>query len=151
MSEGLSVVVVTYNRPELLARVCGRLRSQRGCEVEVIVVDDGSEPPADARDLGCAHYLWRPDDGFRKVWGLNQGVRMASFERVAFLDDDTVPEKDCWALRHLEVLEEFEVVRGPYALALSDGDRLRSASPTMYGTRRHYYASTNTSMAVPLF
>jgi GT2 family glycosyltransferase len=146
---GLSVIVATYNRPELLARVCDKLKDQREVQVEVILADDGSNPKPDVR---CDRHLWRMDDGlFHKAWCVNQAVRLATFDCVAFLDDDTVPEKDVWAQTHLATLEDYEIARGPFAMALYDGDKLKSLSSTMYGTRRHYYAATNTSMRKSTF
>jgi GT2 family glycosyltransferase len=141
--DGLSVIVATYNRPELLARVCNVLWDQKGLEVEVIVADDGSDPKPVVR---CDCHLWRADDGFHKAWCVNRAVELASFDCLAFLDDDTVPEKNVWAQTHMEMLGKFEVVRGPFAMALYNGDRLISSRSSMYGTRGHYYASTNTSM-----
>ncbi len=61
----LSVIVATYNRPELLAMVCAMLRRQEKAAVQIIVVDDGSAPPScSAADADA--YLWRRDEGFCK-------------------------------------------------------------------------------------
>jgi cellulose synthase/poly-beta-1,6-N-acetylglucosamine synthase-like glycosyltransferase len=73
MPERLSVVVPTYNRPELLARVLAGLEDQTWPRdrFEVIVVDDGGEQPAaPVVDAGCAAAgRWRAADQRRAGGG----------------------------------------------------------------------------------
>ncbi|MEL6131401.1 MAG: glycosyltransferase, partial [Cyanobacteria bacterium J06628_4] len=60
----LSIIIPTYNRPELLPRALKSVLSQTLSDIEVIVVDDGSTPavrlPTQAR-LRVVHL--KPNQG----------------------------------------------------------------------------------------
>jgi GT2 family glycosyltransferase len=98
----VSVVVPTHNRPARLARLLASLRSQSlpADEFEVVVVDDGSDPPADAAitelESGSGpnitivrHSLPRGAGAAR-----NTGWRRVRAPLVAFTDDDCVAAPD---------------------------------------------------------
>lgn len=115
----LSVIVATYNRPELLAMVCGMLRRQKGASVQIVVVDDGSARPAfPVADADV--YLWRRDEGFCKARCINEGLALAGAPAVAILDDDAVPRGNGWARGHLSVLERAPASRGPFDIVEVD-------------------------------
>jgi glycosyltransferase involved in cell wall biosynthesis len=81
----LSVIIPTRDRPERL-RCC--LESLRGAvDAEIVVVDDGSDPPlaATARDVRCVRL-----EGVGLNEARNRGAEAASGRILAFLDDDTV-------------------------------------------------------------
>ena len=82
----VSVVIPTHNRPERLARALAALDGQGA--LEVIVVDDGSSPPARVPDgVGVVrHSVGRGPAAAR-----NAGWRAARGEYVAFTDDDCEP------------------------------------------------------------
>jgi GT2 family glycosyltransferase len=83
----VSVVLPTRNRPELLADTLRDLAAQElaGEDVEVIVVDDGSEPPL-AVPSGVRLVRHERPRGFNG--GRNSGFEAARSELVCFVDDD---------------------------------------------------------------
>lgn len=90
----ISVVIPTYNRSErLLTEAIDSVLEQDPGPDEVIVVDDGSDPPsswvADRFGDGV-DYLHRPNGGIGAA--RNTGVARASGELLAFLDSDDVWE-----------------------------------------------------------
>ena len=97
----VSVVVTTYNRSDALLAVLGGLTLQTDGNFEVIVADDGSTEPHQARILRSAVaaqlklvYVWQPDVGFTAARNRNRGVGAAQGAYLVFLDGDCVPERD---------------------------------------------------------
>ena len=88
----ISIVIPTYNRPELLRRAVDSALAQTWKNIEVIIVDDGST------DLAVAPLLSRLEmepkitvlrqENKHVSAARNAGVRVARGEYVAFLDDD---------------------------------------------------------------
>lgn len=102
-----SVIIPTYDRPELLGRVLACLAEQEGDAVhEVLVCDDGSPSdtaavlhPLEGRIPGL-RLLWQPDLGFRAGQARNLGIRVASGDVLIFIDDDVLLPSD-FVLQHL--------------------------------------------------
>ena len=94
----ISVVVATLNRPAMLLEAIRSVAAQRYGEWEVVVVDDGSEPPVDANALapilGNRFALLRHaiTQGVPKA--KNAGLRVASGEVILHLDDDDLLSED---------------------------------------------------------
>lgn len=98
----VSVVIPTHNRPALLAEALESVRAQQHSDLEIIVVDDGSECP-----LQLANY----DTGDRQIRLLrnthaegpsgakNRGMAAATGDVITFIDDD-----DLMAPQMLEVI-----------------------------------------------
>jgi glycosyltransferase involved in cell wall biosynthesis len=92
----LTVVICSHNRPEDLER-CLRGLAAVEDDVAVIVVDSASNPPLRATVDGFSssfrsltyHYEAQPGLSLAR----NRGLELAGTELVAFLDDDTVPER----------------------------------------------------------
>ena len=90
-----TVVVPTRNRRRLLAATLGSILAQRGVDVDVVVVDEGSDDGTaesvlalgDPRVRLVRHEVARGLPAAR-----NAGLRVASGDWVAFCDDD-----DLWA------------------------------------------------------
>jgi glycosyltransferase involved in cell wall biosynthesis len=92
--EAVTAIIPTRNRPALLRRsICSALRQER-VDVDVVVVDDGSDLPVELRDLPCASRVkvLRHETSRGVSAARNSGLRAANTEFVAFLDDD-----DIWA------------------------------------------------------
>jgi glycosyltransferase involved in cell wall biosynthesis len=104
----VSVVIPTFNRPELLTRAITSVLSQTERDLEVVVVDDASRDDMQAvvRSIGddrIAYY--RNATNLGEAGSRNVGVERARGAYVGFLDDDDewLPEK----LHH-----QLKVLRG---------------------------------------
>ena len=94
----ISVVIPTRNRIDLLARTLRSLAAADGsAELEVVVVDDGSDQPIERqiRDAvdGLEFRVHRQEGAGLNV-ARNTGVADTAGAVVAFLDDDVVVERD---------------------------------------------------------
>jgi glycosyltransferase involved in cell wall biosynthesis len=93
----VSVIVPTHNRSDKLAAtlVCLRNQSRTASDYEMIVVDDGSDPPIVMPDTGdgprCT--LVRLD-GFGRSTARNRGAAVAEGRLLVFLDDDMSVSRD---------------------------------------------------------
>jgi glycosyltransferase involved in cell wall biosynthesis len=110
---GLTVVIPTRNRPQSVVRLLNSISGQTlpPDEFEVVVVDDGSEPPL---DLTLAGELPFPVRLLRRTAepGAHEsrfaGLRVATGIRVLFLDDDVVLHPEVLA-EHANIEEAFAV------------------------------------------
>jgi GT2 family glycosyltransferase len=98
LAPAISVVVPTYMRADLLARLLARLEAVSAPDggFEVIVVDDGStDGTADvvARSNLPVRYVRQENSG--PATARNRGWQLATAPIVAFTDDDCVPD-DKW-------------------------------------------------------
>lgn len=101
MTESVAVVVVTYNRADLLAGMLDGLLAMERQPDLVIVVDNASsdhtqEVLAAARNPDLA-ILTRPENS-GGAGGFHVGVQSAyarGFDRIWLMDDDVVPAPDC--------------------------------------------------------
>ena len=96
----VAVIIPTHNRPELLAVTLRSVLSQRGVDLTVTVVDDGSADrhavPRVIERVGDARVHLVQHDAPRGVAAArNNGIASTSSDWVAFCDDDDVwaPEK----------------------------------------------------------
>jgi rhamnopyranosyl-N-acetylglucosaminyl-diphospho-decaprenol beta-1,3/1,4-galactofuranosyltransferase len=104
VSESVAVVVVTYNRADLLGRTLDGLGAQTHVPDAVIVVDNASEDHT--REVLDAHHglhLQRIhlDENTGGAGGFRAGVESAydqGFDRIWLMDDDVVPAPDCLAV-----------------------------------------------------
>jgi len=118
----ISTIIATHNRPRLVLETLDSLAGQSWRPLEVVVVDDGSDP-----STGEAIRAWqadrRPDFRFQYLWQENQGPAAArnhgfeasSGQRIHFLDDDD--------LMHADALAQLEA-----ALGRDDGPAIAMAS-----------------------
>jgi GT2 family glycosyltransferase len=128
----VDVIVCTYDRAELLADTLESLLAQetRGaCELEILVVDNDSRDATRAvvaaaarRARVAVRYFLETDHGVAHA--RNRGVREATAEWIAFLDDDELADP-CW-IRELTTLasaQRASCVSGANRLALPPGAR----------------------------
>lgn len=99
----VSAVVTTHNRLDLLPRALDSVAMQDYSNLELVVVDDGSEQPADSvveqyRDVLPVRYI-RNEQPQGACRARNQGIEAASGIFVAGLDDD-----DAWAEQRISRL-----------------------------------------------
>lgn len=100
-TETVAVVVVTYNRADLLAGMLAGLGALHRQPDAVIVVDNAStdhtaEVLAAATNPGLQ--VIRTDDNLGGAGGFRLGVRTAydgGYDRIWLMDDDVVPAPDC--------------------------------------------------------
>jgi LmbE family N-acetylglucosaminyl deacetylase len=90
----LSVVVRTKNRPALLAEALASIHAT-GYPAEVVVVNDGGTMPSTASDVRVVNH----EQSRGRSEAMNSGVKAATSEFIAFLDDD-----DLFYPEHLQTL-----------------------------------------------
>lgn len=102
----ISVVIPTYNRFTTVGKAIDSVLSQTYCDVEVIVVDDGSSDDT-AKVIGDAYgeriRLFKQRNQGASA-ARNRGIAEARGEWIAFLDSDDFWEKDKleWQVKALE-------------------------------------------------
>jgi GT2 family glycosyltransferase len=111
-----TVVIPTYNRPAQLAR-CLQSIQANGIGAEIVVVDDGSEPPAIGAGP-CVTVLRQQHRG--PAAARNRGAAQARGRYLAFTDDDCVV-----ALNWLQALQD-SLERSPEALI---GGKVHNGEP----------------------
>jgi GT2 family glycosyltransferase len=85
----LSLIIATYDRPEMLLRCCQSLQQQEGvADVEVIVVNNGEVGTlADIeKEFSSFQFIHEPQRGLSLT--RNKGAAAATGEYLVFLDDD---------------------------------------------------------------
>ncbi len=93
----ISVVISSYNRPDMLRKALLSLSMQSVLPYEVIITDDGSKTdiPQHLRDIldkldFKVKYIWQPDKGFRLSKARNNAIRQVNGDYVVFLDQDII-------------------------------------------------------------
>jgi len=89
----ISVIMPTYNRADLIGRSIASVVTQRGTDIELIVVDDGSTDNTADVVRGLAeessvpiHYYKKENGGCASA--RNMGIEKATGDYIAFLDSD---------------------------------------------------------------
>src|SRR5260370_2026362 len=116
-----SIVIPTYNRPQLVARGVASCLAKEGVDTgyEIIVVDNNPDGAARAavKAMACRstvpiRYVGEPNPGISHA--RNAGVAAARNRYIAFLDDDEEATPG-WLAAHLETIRRFRAdgVIGP--------------------------------------
>ncbi len=116
----ISVVLCAYNGAPGVERCLRALREQTIAEaLELIVVDDGSsDDTAEVAGRGGARVVRHPANRGLAA-ARNSGIRAASADIIAFVDDDCIPEPN-WAERLLGAYDDDHVAGvGGLIVALS--------------------------------
>lgn len=103
-SLSISVIIITLNRAESLKETLSSLTRQTRQPDEVIVVDNGSSDDTKRLVKGFRHelninYVHETKRGIPEA--RNAGIRNATKDIIAFIDDDCVADKN-W-LKYLEI------------------------------------------------
>ena len=101
MTELISLIVTTYNRPDALDAVLRSLACQTDRNFEIVVADDGSGPRTrevinnwnPKIELPFKH-VWQEDRGFRLAEVRNRAIAAGAGSYVIFLDGDCVARPD---------------------------------------------------------
>jgi len=113
----VSVIICTYNRPESLGRALDSVLGQGLSDVELIVVDDGSDPPA-VVPSHCADKVRLIRTDHRGVGAARAGGLDAARGRfVAYCDDD-----DEWKPDHLGTLLDYLINHPDVTLVYGDSE-----------------------------
>ena len=110
-----TVIVCTRNRPDLLRQSLAALEAREATTPhEIVVVDDGSNPPLRQEQVGGAKLIRREGEG-RLTAARNAGIRAASGRILLFTDDDVEvrPEWLDAAVGFLDAHPEHVGVVGP--------------------------------------
>lgn len=102
MKPRVSVVIPCKDRPEQLLRALASVRAQTVLPDEVIVVDDGSEPPLALDSVGTIPLKLIRQINQGPAAARNRGIREASGDWIALLDSD-----DTWLSEKLETQLEL--------------------------------------------
>lgn len=88
----VSIILPTYNRPNLLTEAIESIISQSLKDWEIIVIDDGSNPRTDQFDIqkkyGSQISVIHHKNSLGGAAAKNTGARIAKGKYLAFLDDD---------------------------------------------------------------
>jgi LmbE family N-acetylglucosaminyl deacetylase len=114
ISEGplVSVVVRTRDRPELLRQALASLAAGSYRRVEVVLMNDGGEPPEVPDDYPFRVVAINLAENQGRAAAANAGVEAATGDYIAFLDDDDLAEAE--HLATLVSLVSAEGVRVAY-------------------------------------
>lgn len=83
----VTIIIPTKNRPDSLQRLLRSIERQDYQNLEIVVIDDGSEPPVAIPDSNI--YLIRNNTSRGQMFARNQGLEYASGEFIIHFDDDT--------------------------------------------------------------
>jgi len=113
METRVSIVIISYNRPLEVQETVRSLLNQSVKPFEVLVIDDGSNPPLKMNFDFPNFRLIR----FDKEQGLsnsrNYGINAAEGDYVAFLDDDTIPSQHWLEAVQKGIISGGDVLGGP--------------------------------------
>ena len=114
----ISVIVATYNWPEALRLCLLSLITQTDKNYEIIVADDGSQPPTKAviDEISISsqiplQHLWQEDDGCRKTKILNSGIKASSGKYLIFIDGDCIAQPD-FVAQHRKLAQKDFLITG---------------------------------------
>ena len=124
-----TVVVAAYNQPRELALVLAALSVQTDRNFDVLIADDGSDPPAERALADLAPelpfrigWIWQEDAGFRKMRAQNLAALRSRSELLLFVDGDCVPYRD-WVATYRRRARPGEFLVGGYIFLSEEATR----------------------------
>jgi GT2 family glycosyltransferase len=142
-SPRVTIVIPTRNRQELADRALGSALAQTVSDLEVIVVDDGSEPPYSQSISDPRVRLVRNDSAVGPSAARNAALRMAQGEWVTFLDDDDLISTDMLetslnAAAASSLPDPVSVLSGA-SIVEPDGTVLKTRMPPTLSRGQHFF------------
>lgn len=114
----VSLVVLTFNWPEALAKVLASIAAQRRLPDEIIVADDGSKEDTRvliermAKDFPVPlRHVWQEDLGFRAARCRNRGMAASRGDYIVLIDGDMVLHPE-FVADHLALAEHGYFLQG---------------------------------------
>lgn len=156
MSVSVSIIIPVYNRQDELENLLLQLARQGNTSFEVVIVDDGSEPPVDMEGITEALpfpvLLQRHERCCGVGKARNSGVMAASGKLLIFVDSDgDIADRD-WFEKHCALHEEAK------GLTLKKGGQFCVVHSEVQGVARswwgkvdgysNWYGSTGSKMIV---
>jgi glycosyltransferase involved in cell wall biosynthesis len=152
-SRFVSVILPTYNRPEMLRQALVSLQSQTVATWEAVVVDDGDGSGVDlVRGLADERIRALMNEGKGQVVARNRAVEQAQGDIIAWLDDD-----DWWGdtnhlVRVLETLQKPALIHSHGYFVFADtNQRLPYDLPATPESMRKDNTLLTSSVAYPKF
>lgn len=119
----ISVVMALYNGAAFLREALESVRRQTYPRLELIAVDDGSTDESSdiAKSYGPTHHVRHPNRGIAA--SRNRGVKLASGEMLAFLDQDDTwpPDKIARQFEYLKENPDVSIVLSKERLIFAEG------------------------------
>lgn len=84
----LSVIIPAYNEEKTIGNLCDEIKNVIECDVEIIVIDDGSEDNTARKAMEKGAKVIRHTTNQGKGVSIRDGIASARFETVLFLDGD---------------------------------------------------------------
>lgn len=114
----VSVIVPTYNRPDLLKRAIESINKQNYLSIETIIVGDNC-PFLDKIDLNADKIINLPNNhGAGGAVPRNYGIYLSSSRWIAYLDDD-----NCWREDHISsLMNKISETGSDFAISSMDID-----------------------------
>jgi glycosyltransferase involved in cell wall biosynthesis len=101
VTEPVSLIVSTYNRPDALGAVLRSLARQTDRNFEIVVADDGSGPQTREVIDGWVskvgvplRHVWQEDRGFRLAEIRNRAIAASAGSYLIFIDGDCIARPD---------------------------------------------------------
>lgn len=142
----VSAVITTSNRAQMLVEAVESVLSQTFRDIEIIVVDDGSNdetPMLMEKYSDRVVYHWQENAGPSSA--RNRGIELAGGDFVAFLDSD-----DLWLPGKIMLQMEFLATRPEFPLCYTDEIWIRNGKRVNQGKRHRKYGGWIFDRVLPL-
>ena len=118
----VSLIITTYNRPEVLSLIFKSIEDQTICPDEIIIADDGSgnstkecvEDFQRNSSISIIH-SWQEDRGFRAAKSRNKAIAKSNYEYIILIDGDVILHEK-FIENHLKHAETNFFVQGQRVL-----------------------------------
>ena len=118
----VSLIITTYNRPEVLSLIFKSIEDQTICPDEIIIADDGSgnstkecvEDFQRNSSISIIH-SWQEDRGFRVAKSRNKAIAKSNYEYIILIDGDVILHEK-FIENHLKHAEKNFFVQGQRVL-----------------------------------